>query len=153
MKQKSLFKLKDYTSEFGGSILEGKRKSRRPFSNKKPIKIVLKASAHSLFKQRREVERLFFYFAKKFHVKLYEVAVCSNHSHFVAKFDSELSYARFIRALTGTMARKFQIKFLFRPWSRILKWGKALQVAIQYTIQNRLETEGVIPYQVRLYQT
>lgn len=45
MRQKTLFKLKDYSSEFGGSLLKGQRKVARPHNPKNPLKIVLKADS------------------------------------------------------------------------------------------------------------
>lgn len=152
MQQKTLFKLKDYGSEFGGSRLSGRRKTARPLSPRNPLKVVLKAdrskSPH-LTQIRSDIEQRFKYFSKIFRVKIYEIAVCGDHIHFVALFHNHASYVKFIRALTGTLARTFKIKFKFRPWSRILHWGRSLKIAIQYTLQNKLESIGVIPYQPR----
>ncbi len=203
MRQRTLFKLKDYSSEFGGSLLNNKRRSERPFSRKNPLKIVLKAApqfvsqsvsqsvtqsgshfctqpnsqpnsrdkgldqsrrlarsrqldqslqltqSHLLTRFRKPITDLFNKFSKDFNVKLYELAICGDHIHFVALFPNKDSYVKFIKALTGTIARKHKIKFKFRPWSRILVWGRALKIAIKYTLQNHLESIGAIPYQPR----
>ncbi len=185
MRQRTLFKLKDYSSEFGGSLLNNKRKSERPFSRKNPLKIVLKAAPQfvsqsvsqslsqsvtqsgshfctqpnsrdkglgqspHLTRFRKPITDLFNKFSKDFNVKLYELAICGDHIHFVALFPNKDSYVKFIKALTGTIARKHKIKFKFRPWSRILAWGRALKIAIKYTLQNHLESIGAIPYQPR----
>ncbi len=177
MKQKALFKISDYGSEFGGSFLKpGQRKTQRPLSSKNALKIVLRAdmqksrelarsaekklsgievvSPHaeirSLLKYRKQIDELFVRFAAAFHVKIYEKALVSNHIHFVARFDSRDQYKKFMRALTGTIAKQLKIKWHLRPWSRIVAWGRGLKSAIQYTVQNHLEAIGTIPYQPRL---
>lgn len=152
MRQKTLFKLKDFGSEFGGSRLTGRRKIARPFIHKNPLKIVLKAdSARSphLTAYRSEIHWLFKNFSQMFIVKIYEVAICNGHIHFVGLFSTKEVYTKFIKALTGTIARKFKIKFKLRPWSRILNWGRSFKIALNYVLQNHLESIGVIPYQPR----
>ena len=152
MKQKTLFKVSSYTSEFGGSLQQGQRKSSRPLSNKNAITIVLRGDTKhsgSLLNHRLTVNQAFASFAKKFHVKIYELAIVSNHCHFVALFQSRDQYRKFIRALTGTLTKKIKIIWSFRPWSRILAWGRAFQIAIDYVIQNHREAIGEICYQPR----
>lgn len=82
-------------------------------------------------------------------MKIYKAAICGDHVHLVGLFQSKINYAKFIRALTDTLARKLSIKFKFRPWSRILHWGRSFQIALKYTLQNHLEATGAIPYQAR----
>lgn len=152
MQQKTLFKLKDYGSEFGGSRLSGRRKTARPLSPRNPLKVVLKsdrATSPHLTQVRSDIGQIFKQFSEIFSIKIYEYAACGDHIHFVGLFRSQSSYIKFIRALTGTLARKLSIKFKFRPWSRILHWGRSLEIAIQYTLQNHLESIGAIPYQPR----
>ncbi len=152
MRQKTLFKLNTFTSEFGGSLLTNQRKRTRPLSNKNPLKIVLKADSTrspKLTHFRGPINDLFAKFSEKFNIRLYELAICGDHIHFVALFKSKLSYIKFIRALTGALAQRFSIKFKYRPWSRILAWGRGLKTAIAYTVQNHLEAIGAIPYRPR----
>lgn len=82
-------------------------------------------------------------------MRIYEIAICNDHIHFVGLFPTKESYTQFIKALTGAIARKFKIKFKFRPWSRILNWGRSFQIAIKYVLQNHLESVRAIPYQPR----
>ncbi|MEK6555766.1 MAG: hypothetical protein AABZ31_11025, partial [Bdellovibrionota bacterium] len=42
-----------------------------------------------------------------------------------------------------------KIKWHLRPWTRLLKWGRDLNIALKYVLQNHLEAIGEIPYQVR----
>jgi len=152
MKQKTLFKLSNFKSDFGGALLPGKRKTRRPLSYKNPTNIVLRADIEksgSLLRSRVMIDNYFAMYAERFGVKIYEKAIVSNHIHLVALFSSRLQYMKFIRAISGTLACKLKIKWLLRPWTRILKWGRDLQTAIKYTLQNHFEAIGAIPYQKR----
>ena len=158
MKQKTLFKLSDYKSDFGGEALKNKRKTRRPLSNKNAIHLVLRADTQktdfaqktaSLLKNKNQIEKMFLKYATKFNVKVYKKALASNHIHVLALFESRESYVQFIKAVAGQMAQKLKIKWQHRPWSRIIHWGKAFQIAVQYVLQNELEAMGAIPYQPR----
>ncbi|MEK6553963.1 MAG: transposase [Bdellovibrionota bacterium] len=152
MKQKTLFKLSEYSSEFGGALAAKKRKVRRPLSSKNPIHIVLRADitqSGSLLKYRSSIEKYFMKFARDFDVRIYKKALVSNHIHFVALFGSRYSYTKFVRALTGTLAKNLKIKWHLRPWTRLLKWGRDLSTALKYVLQNHLEATRVIPYQKR----
>lgn len=149
MKQKMLFKLANYSSEYGGSLGKGQRKTARPLSKKNALKIVLRGDTKksgSLLKFRKDIDRYFAKFQKQFNVKVYKYSLVSNHIHFVALFPTRDQYRRFIRALTGTIARKTKIIWISKPWSRILAWGKAFRIALQYVEQNHLEAIGAIPF-------
>lgn len=150
MKQQSLFKLSNYKSDFGGSL--NSKHQRRPLSSQLPMHLVLRCEisrSGSLLKNRKKIESYFKKFEQSFGVKIYKKALVSNHCHIVALFHSRLQYRQFIRALTGALAKSLQVQFLFRPWTRLLQWGRAFNTAIQYTIQNNLEALGLIPYQLR----
>lgn len=152
MKQKALFKLSIYTSEHGGSLRLGKRKTARPVSKQNAMKIVLRGDikkSGSLLKYRKEIDGYFKKFQNQFGVRVYKYALVSNHIHFVALFGSRDSYRKFIRALTGTIARRTKIVWIFKPWSRILSWGKAFKTALKYVLQNHLEAVGAISYSPR----
>ena len=49
MRQASFSFIKDYRKEFGGSLLEGKRKTKRPLSTKHPLHLILKSSYSGVF--------------------------------------------------------------------------------------------------------
>lgn len=150
MKQKTLFKISNYRSDFGGSL--NSKHIRRPLSRTLPMHLVLRcdiAKSGSLLMHRLQIESYLAGFSKQFGVKIYKKAIVSNHSHIVALFQSRLQYRQFIRALTGALAKSLHIKFTLRPWSRLLNWGRSLQIAIRYTLQNQLEALWVIPYQPR----
>ena len=154
MKQKTLFKLKNYSSEFGGSLLQkGQRKRSRPLSSQNSLHIVLRGDTSrsgSLLKNRSLIDHTLFSLARKFNVLVYRHSIVSNHIHLVAQFPCRENYVKWIRAFTGSLALKTKIKWLFRPWSRILKWGRGFEVALQYVLKNHFEAEKLLPYQKRM---
>jgi REP element-mobilizing transposase RayT len=152
MKQRTLFKLSDFSSEFGGTVKAGQRKSMRPLSSRNPVHLVMRADisrSGSLLKYRHKIDVLVRALAQKFGVRVYEYSVVGNHLHFVVLFGSRDSYRKWIRALAGMLAQALKIKWTLRPYTRILNWGRAYKAAIFYVMQNHLEAVGVINYQPR----
>ncbi len=151
MKQYSFFKSKDFPKEFGGALLVGKRKSRRPLSTKKAHHVVLKATGGipSLLRYRTSIDMVLQNFAKRFHVKIYKQGLEVNHLHLILKFNSIDDYKNFVRSVTGVLAKALKLKWLYRPYSRIVEWGRAFKMATSYVLQNELEGLGVIPRKPR----
>lgn len=157
MKQPYLFKEFSRQAEFGGSLLSGKRKSRRHFSKKRPMHITFRTNGdYTLFPKRNKIQNLVIVLAKKHGVRVYERSINSNHLHLLLRTAVKISLQNFLRELsikivclvTGTrkgkrLTRRF---WKFRPWSRIVEWGRAFQTVKKYIFRNRLETEGRIPY-------
>jgi putative transposase len=148
-KQLELFNLKQELA-FGGELLIGKRKSKRPLSTKNPIHLVLRADKPLLKKNERAVADIWKRFAKKFGIKTYDSSINSNHMHAVIRIHSQAQYNRFIQALAGTIVARIGIKWLVRPFTRIVAgWGKAFKKAKSYVELNWLESWGLIEYQPR----
>src|SRR5689334_16867058 len=147
MKQISMAFSKNYRREFGGSLLTGRRKERRPLSTKKPIHLVLRSDLSGAFNPgNRSLEQLIRRTAGRFGVRVYDLALNWSHIHCVIRIRNRESYNAFIRALTGTIARKIQISkryaekiFSLRPFTRILEWGRDFRNVLQYQIINQLE--------------
>lgn len=138
--------------EFGGSLIVGKRKSKRPLNIKLPIHTVLRCStlrSGSLLWNANEISAILEKFARKFNVIVYEKAIVSNHIHAILKFSSRKSYNAFVRAFAGVLAQTFKVIWSARPWTRILNWGRDFRIACAYTIQNALEAVGKVPYKKR----
>ncbi|MGE0632455.1 MAG: transposase [Pseudobdellovibrionaceae bacterium] len=143
--------------EFGGSLLLGKRKSKRPFSTKRPIHLTLKSEkARGIFSfvnHRRSIEELILKVSKQYGIKIYDKAVNWDHIHFVFKLDSLKSYQDWIRVLTSEivslLAKKTGEKltnfFTHRLHTKILTWGKQFQSALDYIILNQMEIFGMRP--------
>lgn len=155
IKQYSFFK--NQSASFGGSLLFGKRKEKRPLSTKKPMHLILKsekASAQlSFVNHRRIIENIFYKLSTRYGVKVAKLAVNFNHIHVVIHFKSIHSYKSWIRHLTAEMVREISRRtqsllkgfFTHRPFTRILEWGKDYRNALDYLDLNLMEVVGMRP--------
>jgi putative transposase len=182
-KSKQLTMFKTEPRFFGGKLLHGRRRSRRPLSSKEPIHLVIRSvwavGRHSLLRRenKREIENLITIFSHRFGVKVYRRAVASNHVHLVIRPIARTLYNKFIRALSGKIASqvmrgqsfkefksllagegvhaskeiqgKGQRFWQFRPFTRVLFWGRDYRQACGYVTQNLMEAIGFIDYQPR----
>ncbi|MBX9769192.1 MAG: transposase [Bdellovibrionales bacterium] len=114
--------------------------------------------------------------SEKYGVRIYRTAIQSNHLHLVLKIESRRTYKAFIRVLSAKIAvhvmkqetfeafrktlspsrgygpepqGKGQKFWQFRPFTRVLNWGKDFQRCCGYVIQNILEATGFVPYRER----
>lgn len=144
---------------FGGSLLKGNPKTKRPLDSKLPILLTLRAekSVLRLPKTFKTVCDVIGDVCKKHGVKLYRDANVGNHLHLLVKIPHVRAWAAFIRELTGRIAQLVQIVlsgdvlgassgfWKFRPHTRIVRgWQKAFKIASDYVDLNRLEAEGFI---------
>lgn len=156
MRQQSFKSLK-MQNTFGGDLLRGKRKSKRPLCTKRPIHLVLKAEnlaarfpGISFVKVRAKVDGILRKQAHQHGVVLAEHSVNFNHLHLSIRVNSRLCYVRFIRALTSHLVYSFSrhfglnLKGLFelRPFTRVVEWGRAFRRLISYIRQNHEESFG-----------
>lgn len=144
MKQLSLFN-EIKVNHFGGSLLNGRRKTRRPFDSTKPIHLVLKATnPFVLLGHRHDVEMVLRKYAKKIGLQVYEVAVNADHIHLLIRGRREL-YLRWIRSVTSMLVRKFVgLKWKFRRYTRIGAWGRGMAILKRYMGKNRAEANLTI---------
>jgi len=152
MKQKSFFKQSEFPKEFGGELLRGKRKSRRPLTTKKSVHSVLRADtkkSSSFLKHRNKINLTLQKFSKRFGIKIYRKGLAHDHIHFILKFENRQDYANFVRAVSGVLAKFLKIKWLYRPYTRVIEWGRDFKRACTYVFQNELEGLGIIAYQKR----
>lgn len=152
-KPKQLSFFKSPPVEFGGSLLVGKRKSKRILTTKQPIHMILKGDVSlsgSLLKHKNWIDKEIKRLAEKFTIKIYDYGVCSNHIHFGLKISSIENYKKFIKALSGRLAQKLKIKFLLRPFTKILSWGRQFQRVLSYIVQNKEEALGIRSYKPRV---
>ena len=92
----------DFKNSFGGSLLEGKRKSARALSTKNPIHLILKTSAQRVFTPgNRSLERLIFAYASKYKIKIQRISLNWTHTHMIILIPTRAAYKAFIRTLTG----------------------------------------------------
>lgn len=148
MKQLSM--IKKQKSDFGGALLKGKRKSKRPISTRKPMHLVLQSEKakgrFALAPSDQRLKMLAVKMAKRFGVKLYTCALNWSHAHLVIRVASRRQYNSFIRALTGAMVLKLKATkglFTVRPFSKIGSWGRQLKNWLNYAEKNELQAWGL----------
>ncbi len=139
--------------DFGGALLKGNPKGRRPLDSKLPIHLTLRAtkSVLRLPKTFVVVEQLIVRVARKHGVRIYKSANVGNHLHLVIKLSRVQAWAAFIRELTGGLGLALRDVlggsklWMFRPHTRIVRgWKKAFAIVKEYIGLNQLEGEGLI---------
>ena len=95
---------------FGGALQTGRRKSARLFDSKRALHVVLRSSRctgpQSLKKFERKISDVLNDQCARHGVKIYARANAGNHLHLVLKAPSRRTLRRFLRAITGLIARK-----------------------------------------------
>jgi putative transposase len=145
---------------FGGELLLGKRKTKRPLSTKDPVHLVLRSDIPRVFSPRNQrLERLIYRIAKESDVQIYELAINWNHIHFVIRVKVRACYIRFVRILNSRLARANKTSgtwkcggklFAFRPFTRILKWARDFRNVLSYLKLNQKEARGEITRKSKL---
>ena len=140
--------------EFGGSLLKGNPKCKRPLESKLPIHLTLRASKSSLRTPKTQtlVAELVYGTAKKYGVTIYKFANVGNHLHILIKISRISRWSAFIRELTGRIAQVATAQlglsgrfWLYRPHTRIVRgWNRAYRTAKMYVHLNWLQAEGFI---------
>ena len=144
--------VRNYKSDFGGSLLAGRRKSQRPLSTRNAIHLVIRSTQSGVFAPgNRSLERLLSEQANRFSISIYRFAANWSHIHIVLKIKSREDYTKFIRSLTSVLSQAIRKSspgrdcvFELRPFTRILKWGRDFKNAMDYQILNQLEARGLI---------
>jgi len=148
MKQQKLFHEKRPDTRFGGSLLKGRRKTKRPLTEGKPLHLVLR-SEHTnkkiFFSPRdRQMVSLVKHAADRYRVKVYKFSVNWNHFHFVILPPSRKAYVNFVRYLPAQVVHHLSrthgvsLKGLFslRPFTRIVSWGQDFMRVCKYVMVN-----------------
>lgn len=138
---------------YGGKLRNrAKGRGARPLCTKRSIHLLLWSSGAVATKSlvRTENRRVIHFalkkLAAKFGVKVYRIGNAGNHLHLIIKLSNRFAYSCFIRALTGSLALKLKIKWDYRPFTRIVEWGKDFKRACDYIYLNELEGAGFIGY-------
>ncbi len=137
----------------GGDHKLGQRKTLRPLACDRPIHLILKAReafqadiGAAVLENARRI-------AEKFRIRIFDHAVGHDHVHLVLKIPHRREYVKFIRALTGVLARKFGKGFWKElPYTRVASWGRDYSNLSRYLEQNRLEAGGEMPYKLRFWK-
>ena len=148
---------------FGGTLFRKARYRRsRPLSTKKPIHLVLRSSqakgakSFQAGKNWKNIEKLCFEFAARYRVQIERYVNGGTHLHLIIRLKNRLSYASFIRSLTGAIALKItganrnqanETKFWdFRPFTTILEGhNKLYNLAKDYVTLRLLRDFHIVP--------
>ncbi len=113
MKQYSMFTIPQ-SKCFGGSLLKGKRKSRRPLSTKHSIHVTLRSdlvvSLGTFLKYRKFIQQQLAFAAGKWGLKVYNHGIEVNHIHLLIKIPNRTAYTYFIQYFTGVLANSLILK-------------------------------------------
>ncbi len=106
------FDIKPVSRQFGGALLKGNPKEKRPLSLKNPLHLVLKSKntfgANSMLAKAHasRIDRLVRKQAGCCGVKIYHFVNVGNHLHLVIRLQDRRLYHVFIRAISGLIARQ-----------------------------------------------
>lgn len=157
--QLSLYIPETKNTVFGGSRLKSNPKTARPVSRKNAMHFVLR-SRHATGtrsmrygKYRAAVDNIIMKQAKKCGIRIYRYQNVGNHLHILLRVHDRRLLAKFLRAISGLIARAIlscergspsRIKQFWdgRPFSRIVEWGRAYKTALHYLEKNRLQALG-----------
>lgn len=156
---------------FGGSLLKGNAKVRRPLSTKEAIHLVLKSEkaigSRSMLSRRNvnHVDKLIRRQAKLGGIRIFRFVNVGNHLHLVIRIQNRKCFAKFIRSVTGLIARHVmenergkergdeysnsmsralrKTKFwISRPFTRLISWGKDFNHLSRYMAKNRAQAKS-----------
>jgi REP element-mobilizing transposase RayT len=157
--QLSMFKDK-VLKQFGGALLKGNAKVARPLSTKEPVHLVLKSAqaigAKSMLHTYNvnNIDKIIRTHAKLCRVRIYHFVNVGNHLHLVIKLDDRQEFSKFIKAITGliarhvlkaqrgpavessTAARKKTQFWVARPFTRLIAWGRDYEYIKRYMKKN-----------------
>ncbi len=134
-----------------GGELNNTRQEKRVLCSRRPIHLVLKTQGSTnFFKSRLKIKTLTSKYAEAFGIKVYASSVQRDHIHFVIKVPSRGAYVRFIRTLSGQIARNLgHGLFKTRPYTRIGTWGREFRQLLDYLFRNDMEVLDIWEYQRR----
>lgn len=132
---------------------ERKRKLERPLDSRRPLHLVLKSSAAkgkmSFLTHKIAVDQIIERNAKKFGVRIHDRANVGNHLHLVLSFTSREVFQRFLKSVTGLIARHitrarkgkpFGRRFWdYTAFTRVIVGYRAFRTARQYIEKNEIE--------------
>jgi putative transposase len=157
--QLSMFKDK-VLKQFGGALLKGNAKVARPLSTKEPVHLVLKSAQAIGTKSMlhtynvNKIDKIIRTHAKLCRIRIYHLVNVGNHLHLVIKLDDRKEFSKFIKAITGliarhvlnaqrgpavessTAARKKTQFWVARPFTRLIAWGRDYEYIKRYMKKN-----------------
>lgn len=100
--------------------------------------------------------------ARKFGVRILELANVGNHCHFMVRVGNRTAFLYFLRSVAGRLAMQLtgarkglglwtkddgerEPFWDKRPFTRIVEGFRGYRVAIDYVVLNQLEAAGIVP--------
>ncbi len=133
--------------QFGGNF--DQRHRLRTLCSRRPVHLTLKSQRkYSLFKNREEIRMIIFKQAKKFGIKVYSWSIQKDHIHLAIQILGRDAYKKWIRAVTGLIARLLgKGIWKFRPFTRVLSgFGRELRNLNNYIFRNEMEVFKIWKY-------
>lgn len=135
--------------------------SRRAFSSKKALHVTLR-SRYTCLRQKRNrriFSELLWDVSERFNIRIYQNSLNSNHCHLILYAKSRDELQAFLRVFAGQLAQRItgatrgkKLRFGFWlkvAWSRVVEWGSAYRIVVQYVFQNQMESLGLASYRPR----
>ncbi|MEK7356096.1 MAG: transposase [Bdellovibrionota bacterium] len=136
----------------GGELALKKRKIIRPLDPRRPVHITMrstKAKGRLNFRNHQvTVSKVIETAAKRANIKLHKVANVGNHLHLLISFKTRESCQRFMREISGIIARKVTGARKGKPFgkfwdllahSRVVTGFRGFRVALDYVFLNQVE--------------
>ena len=151
MRQISFPILKNYKPEFGGELLLGKRKAKRPLSTTTPTHLIFRADELKVFLPgNMKQEKLLSQLAERFHIKIYQKSFNWTHLHLLVTLPSREAYNSFVRLFTAGIVSLYEERngknqklFKLRPFTRVVSWGRDFKRVRNYHEKNNRESWGM----------
>ncbi len=144
---------------FGGSLLRGNPRGRRPLDHHKAVHMTFRSEEakgpRRLLKHDHRILQALERLSRRFGVTVYMFANAGNHLHLLLRPTREVGdFHGFVRAFSGVVARiamgaergaAKKVKFWARrPWSRLVSFGKPFRVVYAYVRKNIMEAVGIL---------
>jgi REP element-mobilizing transposase RayT len=121
------------SKSYGGALRNrAKGRTARPISTKKPMHFVLRTKdfreSLRLGKNRKVIESYLKIFSHKYGIHVEQFVINSNHIHFIWRIKSRALYPSFIKAFTGSVAKRLKSQVV-----------QSLRIKDQGEVKERLE--------------
>ena len=149
-----------FGSKVSGKLLRMNRRRMNPLHHQ-TRDFKLKCAHHVVFKChyrvfsqvqiRQMADSILLKYGEYFRVKIYHRAIVGDHIHLLVLPKSSSGLHGFLRVVTGQLGMRLKrlgitpkgkSLWVFRPWSRVLSWGRDVTTAIHYIALNYLEGQG-----------
>lgn len=148
--------------QFGGALLKGNAKVARPLSTKETVHLVLKSAQAIGTKSMlhtynvNRIDAIIRTHARLCRIRIYHSVNVGNHLHLVIKLDDRKEFSKFVRVITGLIARhvlkaqrgpaaesssiaaahKKNQFWVARPFTRLIAWGRDYELVTRYMKKN-----------------